>query len=171
MWGKRFFVNEKPQAVSGKDNLFFCPRQGKECSTYSSIREGHRRESQDGAQLQHRKRSSKFGENCRRVQKGAAASDAELQFESVVWPLWDQQNELAWPLPLKNLLIPKGDCGKYLTDTNCTQLIDKFSTIWFQTIWSKILMLIPLYREKTRDSLGSFYRRKGRGHTNLVATY
>lgn len=38
MWGNFFFfVNEKPQAVSGKRSLFFYPQQGKECFTYATI--------------------------------------------------------------------------------------------------------------------------------------
>lgn len=41
MWGNFFFfVNEKPQAVSGKRSLFFYPQQGKECFTYAAILRG-----------------------------------------------------------------------------------------------------------------------------------
>lgn len=41
MWGKIFFfVNEKPQAVSGKGSLFFYPQEGKECFTYHASLRG-----------------------------------------------------------------------------------------------------------------------------------
>ena len=37
---KKCFVNEKPQAVSGKGSLFFYPQQGKECFTYDDALRG-----------------------------------------------------------------------------------------------------------------------------------
>ena len=36
MWGKKFFVNEKPHAVSGKGSLFYYPQQGKQRFTYDA---------------------------------------------------------------------------------------------------------------------------------------
>lgn len=162
---KKNFCEWETTGCQWKRELVFLPAVGERVLHVQRHPRGHRCESQDGTQLQCSRSSSKFGEN-RRVAEGCRAA---------IWvsgrPLWDQQTELAWPVPLKSLLIPKGDCGKYLTNMNCAQLIDKLSTVWSQTIWSKILVLIPLYREKTSGSLGRFHRRKGRGHTNLVAIY
>lgn len=84
-------------------------------------------------------------QDCKWLQGGDVALGAGLRFQSVAWA--ETSNLCLHALySQKGLLMPKDDWGEYLSDTNRAQLIGMFSTIWFQTKESKILVLIPLYR-------------------------